>query len=113
MAALLAGDGDPSRYLAPGAVLAPVTPVPFTEVSVTGQAIAPASDGGSRVRVEIRAVTSAHQTWTLSYELMAVERVGRWEIRSLSAAPTLSEEASSAAAPSASTSTSTAAQPGA
>ena len=34
--ALLAGQGEIGRYLAPGAAVAPVTPAPFAEVAVTG-----------------------------------------------------------------------------
>jgi hypothetical protein len=104
LTALLTGAGDVSRYLAPDVTLAAVAPAPFVEVTVERLGVEDLGDGSARVRVSAVATTAAGGRRTVGYELAVVERDGRWEIRSISGAPTL-EPARGPMASSTSTST--------
>jgi hypothetical protein len=90
--ALVAGDGDVSRYLAPDIVITPVTPAPFAEISLQRWGLTQLSEGRVRARVEARAQSANGVPRTVSYELGLAERAGRWEVTSLSGAPALDPE---------------------
>jgi hypothetical protein len=107
--ALLTGTGDVSRYLAPGALIAPVTPPPFAEVAVDRQAVLVDGAGGASVRAEVTARTAGDGAWSLSYQLELGQRDGRWEVRAISGAPSISAGGTAArdAAPADATSTTT------
>ncbi|MFE1437116.1 conjugal transfer protein [Streptomyces sp. NPDC058739] len=94
LAAYLTGAGGIDRYLAPGVSLAPVSPAPYTAVSVrqvsAAEETAAAEDvpaDGTRVRVQaaVEARDGAGR-WPLSYDLDLTARSGRWEIAGLPAA---------------------------
>lgn len=105
LSALLAGDGDVSRYLAPDTVILPVTPAPFRDVTLGRWAVTDTGDDTVRVRLSAQATSPAGGPRTVSYELGLAERAGRWEVTSLSGAPTIDPDESSPA-PGASSSTS-------
>lgn len=87
--ALMAGNGDVSRYLAPGVEILPVTPAPFAEVRLRRWDVEEAGDGAVRVRLSADATSAAGVPRTVSYELGLAERAGRWEVTTLSGAPTI------------------------
>ncbi|MFF4137450.1 conjugal transfer protein [Streptomyces mirabilis] len=89
--AYLAGAGEVDRYLAPGVKLSPVSPAPYTAVSVqrvsaVEEAAAagkvPADGTAVRVLVEVEARDSGGR-WPLGYELTLKARSGRWEVAAL------------------------------
>ncbi|MFF4836966.1 conjugal transfer protein [Streptomyces sp. NPDC001315] len=89
--AYLAGAGDVDRYLAPGVKLLPVSPAPYTAVTVqevwgADQAAAaeqvPADGTRVRVRVAVEAVDDAGR-WPLAYDIDLKARSGRWEVAAL------------------------------
>lgn len=92
LAALVAGDGDVSRYLAPDVEIVPVTPAPFAEVTLQRWAVEELGDDQARVRVSARGVSAGGVPRTVNYELGLAQRAGRWEVTSLSGAPTLHDE---------------------
>ena len=95
VSALLVGDGDVSRYLAPDARLSGVvSPPPFTEATLHEWAVTSLPDGRTLAQVAVRGVSPAGVPRTLSYELGLVQRSGRWEVTSLSGAPTLLDTSS-------------------
>ncbi|MER5199753.1 conjugal transfer protein [Streptomyces sp. NPDC002755] len=90
-AAYLTGNGEVSRYLAPGVTLPVVSPAPYTAVSVqqvsaveeaaaAGQV--PADGTKVRVLVQVEARDTAGR-WPLAYELALNARSGRWEVAAL------------------------------
>ena len=85
--ALLAGQGDLERYMAPGARLRPVEPSPYASVSVERvafKATAKANDDGARTaQVEVAAVDRAGRTQVFHYALELAVRAGRWEVTQL------------------------------
>jgi hypothetical protein len=86
--ALLTGGGDVSRYLAPGFALRGVDPPPFVEVTLARLAVEKqGADVRARALVEGR--TPGGAVAFVAYELRLRERAGRWEVASLSGAPTL------------------------
>lgn len=93
LAALLAGDGDPSRYVAPGVDVTAMAPTPFTEVELTGTAIDDLGNGQTRVLAYVRATTRGGASRDFSYEIIAQPRDDRWEIAQFSGAPALVIEA--------------------
>jgi len=115
---LLVGDGELSRYLAPGTVINAVVPAPFVHTEVTGLSTRRA-EHEVVVRVELGATAADGSGWTLGYEVWLAERDARWEVASMSGAPALTsatgEERSPRIAPDPTTTTSAtvAASPGA
>jgi Conjugative transposon protein TcpC len=89
LGALLTGGGDVARYAAPGVDVAAPDPVPFVEVHLRRLGVAGQPSGGLRARAEATGTTAAGAQRTVSYQIELVERGGRWEITSLSGAPTL------------------------
>jgi Conjugative transposon protein TcpC len=92
LSALVAGDGDVSRYVAPGVEIAPVTPAPFEQIALQRWSVTELSDTEVRIRLTARGTSAAGVPRTVSYELGLKERAGRWEVRSLSGAPTLDDD---------------------
>ena len=92
LAALLAGGGDPAPYLAPGAEVpdAQGTP-PFADLSVVELATKDLGDGQTWVLAHVVATTPEGAHLPLTYDLVVVERVDRWEVVKLSGVPTLIE----------------------
>ncbi|TLS45772.1 conjugal transfer protein [Streptomyces montanus] len=89
--AYLTGAGEVDRYLAPGVKLAPVSPAPYTAVTVqevwgAEEAAAaeqvPADGTKVRVRVQVEARDDAGR-WPLAYDIDLKSRSGRWEISAL------------------------------
>jgi hypothetical protein len=94
--ALLAGEGEIGRYVAPGSGLRAITPPPFTTVRLLG--LAASGTGPHRVaRAELRGTTEQGTTELVHYWLRLTRRDGQWEIAALSGAPDLA--ASTAARP--------------
>lgn len=104
--AYLAGRGELDRYLAPGTVLTPLSPAPYTEAEL-GQLAevgtndpatayppgAPVADGVRRqLRAEVTAMDAAGNRRPLSYAVALTARDGRWEIASVGGAPVLTPQ---------------------
>lgn len=89
LAAMLTGSGDLTRYLAPDATLAPVTPPPFASLQVEHLASTTEPSGELVVRVLARATSPLGHDQLVGYELVLLERAGRWEASSLTGAPTV------------------------
>ncbi|HEX8803230.1 MAG TPA: hypothetical protein VF743_03520, partial [Acidimicrobiales bacterium] len=87
--ALLAGDGDPSRYMAAGVTADPADPAPFEQIEVAEIAVDDLGDGRIRIYANALATTPGGASQYFTYELIASRRVDRWEIESYSGAPTL------------------------
>jgi hypothetical protein len=81
--AYLAGHGDPG----PG--LTPVTPPPFTSVTLIGTAVGPSGQGGVRtVRAEVAGTDAGGLKAILDYSLQIEDRSGGWVVTAvLPAAP--------------------------
>jgi hypothetical protein len=94
--ALLVAGGDVARYLAPEVDVAAPAPAPFVAVQLRRLGVADQPTGGPRVRVEATGTTAAGGQRTVGYVLGLAERGGRWEITSLSGAPTLEATGESA-----------------
>lgn len=91
LGAYLTGTGEVDRYLAPGVNLVPVSPAPYTavtvrEVSAVEEAAAagqvPADGTKVRVLVQAEARDEAGR-WPLAYELALTARSGRWDVAAL------------------------------
>jgi hypothetical protein len=95
LGALLAGQGELSRYTPVSSPLRPVSPAPFTSVTVTGISTVPARRGPSPslstqgaagsvwVEAQIAATDTAGQTQQLSYNLALDRQAGQWEVTNL------------------------------
>ncbi|MGW2766086.1 conjugal transfer protein [Streptomyces sp. NPDC001275] len=91
LAAYLTGAGEVDRYLAPGVTLSPVSPAPYTAVSVQqvsaveeAAAAEQVSADGTKVRVLARVeARDAYGRWPLAYELILKARSSRWEVAAL------------------------------
>ncbi|MFI9730933.1 conjugal transfer protein [Streptomyces sp. NPDC052092] len=91
LGAYLTGTGEVDRYLAPGVELTPVSPAPYTavtvrEVSAVEEAAAagqvPAD--GTKVRVLVQAEGRDDAgLWPLAYELALTARSSRWDVAAL------------------------------
>jgi hypothetical protein len=88
-AAYLTGQGDLQRFLTPGTDLSPISPAPYSRVSISAVLAdkpvpAEAKDGTrTDLRVDLAATASKTYTITTSYELTLTARAGRWEISSM------------------------------
>ncbi|MBC7270114.1 MAG: conjugal transfer protein [Streptomyces sp.] len=93
----LTGAGEVDRYLAPGVSLSPVSPAPYT--SVTVQQVSAVEEAAAReqvpadgAKVRVLAQVEARDTggrWPLAYELALTARSGRWEVSALESGTTL------------------------
>lgn len=82
-AALLAGDGDVTRYVSPDAGIAAVAPPPFTRVRVVRAGLRDRDDGALLVNVEVAAQAAGGGVQVLQYGLVVAQREGRWEVTEL------------------------------
>jgi len=87
--ALLANGGDPGRYIAPGRTVSAADPAPFTDLELVEITVDDLGNGESRVLARILGTTPGGTGLHFSYELILVERDGRWEVGRYSGAPTL------------------------
>ena len=91
LAAYLSGAGEVDRYLAPGVRLSPVSPAPYTAVSVeqvlaVEEAAAAEKVPSDGTTAHVLAQVEARDTggrWPLAYELTLKARSGRWEVAAL------------------------------
>ncbi|MFF9171835.1 MULTISPECIES: conjugal transfer protein [unclassified Streptomyces] len=91
LAAYLTGAGEVDRYLAPGVMLARVSPAPYTAVAVQQVSAIEESAAAEKVpadgtTVHVLVSVEAHDAagrWPLAYELALKARSGRWEVVAL------------------------------
>ncbi|MER7568891.1 conjugal transfer protein [Streptomyces sp. NPDC097941] len=91
LAAYLTGAGEVDRYLAPGVSLSPVSPAPYTavtvqQVSAVEEAAAAEQVPADGTKVRVLAQVEARDTggrWPLAYEFALTARSGRWEVSAL------------------------------
>jgi hypothetical protein len=89
LGALVAGEGEITRYLRPGTAIQPVTPPPYTAVSVTSiggshEISDDPSDGdGTHALVTAELTRPDGEKTTAQYVLTLVARDGRWEVSGL------------------------------
>ncbi|MET9913880.1 conjugal transfer protein [Streptomyces sp. NPDC006476] len=91
LAVYLTGAGDVDRYLAPGVKLAPVSPAPYSAISVQQVSAVEETAAAARVpadgtQVHVLALVEARDAvgrWPLAYELTLTARSGRWDIAAL------------------------------
>ena len=91
LAAYLTGAGEVDRYLAPGVSLSPVSPAPYTtvtvqQVSAVEEAAAAEQVPTDGTKVRVLAQVEARDTggrWPLAYEIALTARSGRWEVSAL------------------------------
>jgi hypothetical protein len=95
LGALLAGRGEVSRYVAPGVNLFAADPPLFADLVVETMATREVSDGEWRVLVQALATTPGGVEQSVTYEVVAVARVDRWEISDFSGAPTADRDTDS------------------
>ncbi|MFE7974568.1 hypothetical protein [Streptomyces shenzhenensis] len=84
----LTGAGEVDRYLAPGVTLSPVSPAPYTAVSVEQVSAAEEAAAAEKMPVDGTAVRVLARVeardvggrWPLAYELTLKARSGRWEV---------------------------------
>ncbi len=108
LAAYLTGTGQLGPYTTPGVVMNPVSPAPYSAITVAGISddnpngpssnTVPADDTLRRVLAQVNATSSAG-TFSLNYALTLRARAGRWEVYALDPAPRLAV-GSAATAPS-------------
>jgi hypothetical protein len=87
----LAGEGDPSRYLAPDArpgLHGPAEPL-FTDLSLVALAVEDEDDGAIRAQAFVEARTIGGSAQIMAYELVAEWRGDRYEVRELWGAASL------------------------
>lgn len=97
LAAYLTGAGEVDRYLAPGVSLSPVSPAPYTsvtvqQVSAVEEAAAAEQVPADGTKVRVLAEVEARDTggrWPLAYELALTARSGRWEVSALASGTAL------------------------
>ncbi len=88
LAALLTGEGDPSRYLAPGESIAAADPAPFTELTVLQMAITDVDDTRARAWTQVQVTTPGGSRQVVAYEVLVAQRVDRWDVVEISGVPT-------------------------
>jgi hypothetical protein len=103
LSAYLTGNGDLTRDLSPGTVISPVTPAPYTGVSVSQVSQIGGSDNGDaaassavpadgtrrQVLADVEATDSSGVQHPLTYAIELKARAGRWEVDQLQSAPLL------------------------
>lgn len=97
LAAVLAGEGDPARYVAPDSGLAVSWPAQFQTIEVVGLSVYEPDDGGVRAWAEVDATTPGGTSLAVAYELLVAERAGRWEVVELWGSPTVTRAPSAEA----------------
>ena len=91
LSAYLIGDGELTRYAAPGSQLAPVLPPPFASVELLEAGTATTGDGAREVVVVVGVVDETGRGQVLQFGLLVGQRDGRWEVAELLSAPSLAE----------------------
>ena len=87
--ALLAGEGDPARYMAPGRSITTASQPPFVAVDVQVMTMAGnPEDGRVEVWVEADVETPGGVHRLVAYEIEMAQRQDRWEVVAVSGAPT-------------------------
>ncbi|MGW1616394.1 conjugal transfer protein [Streptomyces sp. NPDC002285] len=97
LTAYLTGAGEVARYLTPGVSLSPISPAPYTaitmqQVSAVEEAAAAEQVPADGTKVRVLAQAEARDTggrWPLAYELTLTARSGRWDISALESGTTL------------------------
>ncbi len=100
LAALTAGTGEISRYIAPGTSLRAISPAPYKSVKVvdlvsdrdfSGEAADKAPADGIKIRVLATAELSVTSTDSVTgqYPLTLTSRGGRWEVSAVDSSPLL------------------------
>jgi len=97
VAAMVAGSGDVSRYTSPGVSISPITPAPYTGVTlqrldaVQDSVAADNPPDGAWVQVlaSVSLVRTDGQKATAQYALELRARAGRWEVTQLASGPHL------------------------
>lgn len=103
--AYLAGTGDVSRYVTPGAPIAAITPAPFESLKVIDlmsdmtAADKPADGQSVHVLATVEAKSVSGQQLTSTYALTLTARGGRWETTSVDLTPMESAVKSAASTP--------------
>lgn len=100
LSALLAGSGDVSRYVSPGAEITAIDPAPYTTVVIEDVMVDedPAQDGTSpangqerHLLVTATVTAAAKQDVTVQYALTLAARDSRWEVKSIDPAPMVAD----------------------
>ncbi|WP_051027390.1 conjugal transfer protein [Cellulosimicrobium cellulans] len=110
LSAYIAGTGDVSRYVTPGSTILPVTPPPYSTITLaelrsvaqleeTEDGAAPADGETAQVLATASAVVSEEQVAAVTYALSLTARAGRWEITAIDPAPVVSEDSGAVVAP--------------
>ncbi len=87
--ALLTGEGDPARYMAPGRSIATATQPPFVAVEVQVMTMAGnPEDGRVEIWVEADVETPGGVRRLVAYAIDMAERQDRWEVVAVSGVPT-------------------------
>jgi hypothetical protein len=87
--ALLMGQGDPSRYMAPGQSIETPERAPFVGVEIETMAMAGDPEAGRvQVWVEADVSTEGGVHRLVAYQIDMAEREGRWEVAAVSGVPT-------------------------
>jgi hypothetical protein len=86
LSAMIAGDGEITRYLRPGTAISAITPAPYSAVAVTGIKGSheitenPADDDGTHALITAELTRLDGNKTTAQYVLTLVARDGRWEV---------------------------------
>ena len=89
LSAMVAGDGEITRYLRPGTAVSAVTPAPYSAVAVMGIKGShevtenPADDEGTHALTTVELTRLDGNKTTAQYVLTLVARDGRWEVAGL------------------------------
>lgn len=98
LSALLTGDADLTRFVSPGAQIAPVLPPPYkvvtvadayADVPVTDAAEKPETGAELRLLVTADVAAAGDQEISVQYALTMRAREGRWEVATVDPAPAL------------------------
>jgi len=89
LTAMIAGDGEITRYLRPGTAISAITPAPYAAVAVTGikgsheVTESPADGNGTHALITAELTRLDGDKTTAQYVLTLVARDGRWEVAGL------------------------------
>ncbi len=95
LTALLTGQGDVTRYVSPGTVIAAVNPPPYTAVAVSDVMVDRDVAGGTpptsgqrlAVLATARVTAGPNQQIDVQYALTLLARAGRWEVQAVDPSP--------------------------